>query len=33
MTIDDSEMKQGEFNSMLGVLSNYAPKAKKLKTH
>ena len=29
MTIDDAEMKQDEFNSMLGVLSNYAPKSQK----
>ena len=28
-TIDDSEMKQDEFNLMLGVLSNYAPKSQK----
>ena len=29
MTIDDAEMKQDEFNSMLSVLSNYAPKSQK----
>ena len=29
MTIDDAEMKQDEFNSILGVLSNYTPKAQK----
>ena len=29
MTIDDVEMKQNKFNSMLAVLSNYSPKAQK----
>ena len=29
MTIDDAEHIQDEFNSMLGVLSNYGPKAQK----
>ena len=29
MTIDEAEMKQDEFNSVLAVLSNYAPKSKK----
>ena len=29
ITIDDAEIKQNEFNSMLGVLSNYAPKSQK----
>ena len=29
MTIDDVEMKQDEFNSILGVLSNYTPKSQK----
>ena len=29
MTIDDAEMKQDEFNSILGVLSKYAPKTQK----
>ena len=30
MTIDRAEMKQDEFNSMIAVLSNYAPKSKKI---
>ena len=29
MTVDNAEMKQDEFNSMLRVLSNYAPKNQK----
>ena len=29
MTIDDAEHTQDKFNSMLGVLSNYTPKAQK----
>ena len=29
MTIDEIEMKQDEFNSILAVLSNYTPKAQK----
>ena len=29
MTIDDAEHIQDEFNSMLGVLSNYNPRAQK----
>ena len=29
ITIDDAEIKQDEFNSNLGVLSNYAPKYQK----
>ena len=29
MTIDEAEMKQDEFNSILAVLSNYAPKSQK----
>ena len=29
MTIDEAEIKQDEFNSILGVLSNYTPKAQK----
>ena len=29
MTIDDAEMKQDEFGSLLGVLSNYTPKTQK----
>ena len=29
MTIDDAEMKQDEFNSILSSLSNYAPKSHK----
>ena len=29
MTIDDAEMKQDEFNSILSSLSNYAPKSQK----
>ena len=30
MTIDRTEMKQDEFNSVLAVLSNYAPKNKQI---
>ena len=30
MTIDDVEHTQDKFNSMLGVLSNYTPKAQKM---
>ena len=29
MTIDDAEMKQDEFNSILDALKNYSPKAQK----
>ena len=29
MTTDEAEMKQDKFNSILAVLSNYAPKGKK----
>ena len=29
MTIDDAEMKQDEFDSILGVFSNYTPKSQK----
>ena len=29
MTIDRAEMKQDEFNSIVAVLTNYAPKSKK----
>ena len=29
MTRDEVEMKQDEFNSVLGALSNYAPKSQK----
>ena len=29
MTIDDAEMKQDEFNSILDALNNYSPKAQK----
>ena len=29
MTIDNTEMKQNEFNSALGALSNYTPKNRK----
>ena len=29
MTINDAEMKQNEFNSILDALNNYSPKAQK----
>ena len=29
MTINDAEMRQNEFNSIVGALNNYIPKARK----
>ena len=29
MTINDAEMRQNEFNSIVGALNNYIPRAKK----